>query len=293
MDSNSQSPRPVALIQSFCGNQFAENLQACRRQMEQAVEQGSQLICLQEVFALPYPCQQEDHARFAWAETIPGPTTDFLGQFARQHQQVIVAGLFEKRAAGLYHNTAVVIEKDGSLRGIYRKMHIPDDPHYYEKFYFAPGDLGFQVFSTSVGRLGVAICWDQWFPEAARLMALKGAQMCIYPTAIGWLPEDKEPYGESQLSAWQTLLRSHAIANGMFVFAPNRVGVEGKIEFWGNSLAIDPYGQTLACGSPDQQQVLVVEVDFERIETARTHWPFLRDRRVDAYSNLNRLMIDD
>ena len=247
----------VAVIQQARGIDVTENLDQTAHQIKEVAQSGAQLVCLQELFASRYFCQTEDHTHFCLAEPIPGPTTHRLCQLAAQYQIVIVASLFEKRAPGLYHNSAIVIEKDGSIVGHYRKMHIPDDPFYYEKFYFTPGDLGFQAFSTSIGNVGVCICWDQWFPEAARLTALQGADFLVYPTAIGWLSEDKADFGASQLSAWQTMMRSHAIANGVFVVAPNRVGVEDAIEFWGHSFVCDPYGNLIAEASDQPQNLLV------------------------------------
>ena len=258
-----------------------------------AADQGAELICLQELFQNRYFCQTEDHRQFELAESIPGRTSQTMADLANELNVVIVASLFERRAAGLFHNTAVVFEKDGSIAGKYRKMHIPDDPGFYEKFYFTPGDQGFIAIETSIGKIGVCICWDQWFPEAARLTALAGAQILVYPTAIGWLSEDKLDYGASQLNAWQTVMRSHAITNGVFIVAANRAGTESNIEFWGNSFITDPYGNVMAQGSADQAQVVAAECDLDTIETARTHWPFLRDRRIDAYSGLNRRMIDE
>ncbi|MCO6457627.1 MAG: carbon-nitrogen hydrolase [Pirellulaceae bacterium] len=283
----------VALIQQSCGPSKADNLAHALRQVEAAAGQGAQIVCLQELFATPYPCQSEDHARFEEAEPIPGPTTTALADAAARHQVVIVGSLFERRAPGLYHNTAVVLDADGSQAGMYRKMHIPDDPLYYEKFYFTPGDLGFRAFDTRYGRVGVCVCWDQWFPEAARLTALHGAEILFYPTAIGWLPDEKDRYGASQHSAWETMMRSHAIANGLFVAAPNRVGREGALEFWGASFVSDPYGNVLQRGSHEQPQIVHCPCDLSLIDTARTHWPFLRDRRIDAYSDLARRYLDD
>ena len=256
------------------------------------LERGAQIVCLQELFASPYPCQEEDHGHFALAEPIPGPTADQLQQAAAEHKVVVIGSLFERRAAGLYHNTTAVFDADGTALGIYRKMHIPDDPLYYEKFYFTPGDLGFRVFATQFGPIGVAICWDQWFPEAARLMALQGAEILFYPTAIGWIPDEKAQFGESQHSAWETSMRGHAIANGVFVAATNRVGREGQIEFWGSSFVADPYGNVLDRASRDQEQLLLVTCQRDLVETARTHWPFLRDRRIDAYGDLLQRYVD-
>ncbi|MEQ9410648.1 MAG: carbon-nitrogen hydrolase [Fuerstiella sp.] len=278
----------VALIQMACVADPAANLERAILQIREAAAQGGQVICLQEVFNTQYPCQTEDHANFELAEPIPGPTTAALSTVAKELKVVIVVPLFERRTHGLYHNSAVVIDADGTPAGLYRKMHIPDDPLYYEKFYFTPGDLGFRAFATRYGRVGVCICWDQWFPETARLTAMQGAELLFYPTAIGWIPGEKDVYGESQYSAWQTMIRSHAIANGLFVGAPNRVGPEGEIQFWGGSFVADPYGNVLDKASHDDEQNLVVECDLSLINTARTHWPFFRDRRIDAFGDLQR-----
>jgi N-carbamoylputrescine amidase len=283
----------VAALQSSCSDSQFANLDQSVHQIRMAADQGAELICLQELFQSRYFCQTEDHRQFELAESIPGRTSQTMADLANELNVVIVASLFERRAAGLFHNTAVVFEKDGSIAGKYRKMHIPDDPGFHEKFYFTPGDQGFIAIETSIGKIGVCICWDQWFPEAARLTALAGAQILVYPTAIGWLSEDKLDYGASQLNAWQTVMRSHAITNGVFIVAANRVGTESNIEFWGNSFITDPYGNVMAQGSTDQNQVVTSECNLDSIETARTHWPFLRDRRIDAYSGLNRRMIDE
>lgn len=282
----------VALIQTTCVDDPDANLDRAVEHIRASADEGAQVVCLQEVFNLTYPCQSEDHDRFALAESIPGPTTQRLEQLANELQVVIVAPVFERRAAGIYHNSAVVIDADGSTAGLYRKMHIPDDPLYYEKFYFAPGDLGFHAFPTRYGRVGVCICWDQWFPETARLTAMKGAELLFYPTAIGWIPGEKDVYGPSQYSAWQTMIRSHAIANGLFVGAPNRVGPEGEIEFWGGSFLADPYGNVLQQASHEDEQNLIVDCDLELINTARTHWPFFRDRRIDAFVDLQKRWLD-
>lgn len=286
------TPILVAAIQTTIGSDRPSNLDQTARHVRDAARQGARLVCLQELFATPYFCQTEDHRHFELAESIPGPTTEWLSELARDLKIVLVGSLFERRAPGLYHNTAAVFDTDGSLSGIYRKMHVPDDPGYYEKFYFTPGDLGFQTFETRVGRIGVCICWDQWFPEAARLTALAGAQFLVYPTAIGWLAEEKSDYGASQLDAWRTMMRSHAIANGVHVIAPNRVGVEGQIEFWGHSFIADPYGNLLAQADERDAAVVIASCDPGLTEVARTHWPFLRDRRIDAYHDLTRRMID-
>jgi N-carbamoylputrescine amidase len=282
----------VGLVQMACGPDPEANRATAMRLIGQASDRGANVICLQELFLGPYPCQTEDHARFAAAEPIPGPTCHHLGQAAAEHQVVLIGSLFEERGPGLYHNTAVVWDADGRQLGLYRKMHIPDDPCYYEKFYFAPGDLGFPCFDTRFGRVGVGICWDQWFPETARLLALRGAEILFFPTAIGWLHDEKAVYGESQQSAWETVMRSHAITNGLFVAAANRVGSEEQIEFWGSSFVVDPYGQVLVRGSRDQQEVLVATCSRSLVRVARTHWPFLRDRRIDAYADLQQRYLD-
>lgn len=285
MNSNPTSIR-VAAVQLNCTANVDDNIERTIAEIKKAADGGAQLICLQELFGSLYFCQSEDHDQFKLAEAIPGPTTDKIREAAKENGVVVVAGLFERRAAGLFHNSAVVIESDGSILGIYRKMHIPDDPFFYEKFYFTPGDLGFKCFETSVGKVGVCICWDQWFPEAARLTALSGAEILVYPTAIGWQAPEKEAYGASQLAAWQIMMRSHAIANGVYLVAPNRVGMEDNIEFWGNSFVVDPYGNYLQQADESGPATIVVELDMSLIETARTHWPFLRDRRVDAYGGI-------
>lgn len=282
----------VAAIQLPCVSDIEENLNRTASAITKAASEGANLICLQELFSCLYFCQSEDHEQFKLAQSIPGPITDRISSLAAELKVVIVAGVFERRAPGLFHNSAVVIESDGSIAGIYRKMHIPDDPFFYEKFYFTPGDLGFQGFDTSVGKVGVCICWDQWFPEAARLTALAGAEILVYPTAIGWQEPEKDTFGPSQLSAWQTMMRSHAIANGVFLVAPNRVGVEDNIEFWGHSFIADPYGNIMSEADEHGPSTITADCDLSLIETARTHWPFLRDRRIDAYSNLTKRMID-
>jgi N-carbamoylputrescine amidase len=278
----------TALLQMSCGGDVGRNLERSIAQIREAARGGAQVICLQEVFNTQYPCQTEDHANFELAEPIPGPTTAAMQAIAREHQVVIVVPLFEKRTHGLYHNSAVVVDADGSIAGLYRKMHIPDDPLYYEKFYFAPGDLGFLAFQTRYAKVGVCICWDQWYPEAARLTAMQGAELLFYPTAIGWIPGERDVYGASQYSAWQTMMRSHAIANGLFVGAPNRTGLEGSIEFWGGSFLADPYGNVLQQAAHDGDAILHVKCDLSLINTARTHWPFFRDRRIDAFGALQQ-----
>ncbi len=286
----------VGLLQCACSPDPEANLRNALLAAERAAAQGAQIICTQELFRTQYFCQIEDHRNFEFAEPIPGPTTTRFQEFARQRQVVVVVSLFERRAPGLYHNTAVIIDADGSILGRYRKMHIPDDPLYYEKFYFTPGDLGFQAWQTRYGRIGVLICWDQWYPEAARLTALQRAEILFFPTAIGWHPAEKAEQGQRQHSAWETIQRGHAIANGCYVAVPNRVGIEGLagagIEFWGQSFVAGTSGEILAKASPETEQVLVVEVDLRQVETTRTHWPFLRDRRIDAYGDLTRRIID-
>jgi N-carbamoylputrescine amidase len=287
----------VALVQMQCGTDPAANLEKAIGFIREAARQGAQIVCLPELFRSQYFCQSEDHANFALAEEIPGPTTDSLGKLARELAIVIVASLFEKRAAGVYHNTAAIIDADGRLMGKYRKMHIPDDPAFYEKFYFAPGDLGFKAWPTQRGNIGVCVCWDQWYPEAARLTALRGAQLLFYPTAIGWHPAEKEKYGKAQHSSWETMQRSHAIANGCYVAAVNRVGFEAPaggdgLEFWGQSFIVAPSGEILAKGSVDQEELVHADVVWDRIDEQRTHWPFLRDRRIDAYGGIEQRLID-
>jgi N-carbamoylputrescine amidase len=285
-------PVQIALVQMSCVAAKESNVATALTRIREAASQGAHIVCLPELFATPYPCQDEDHARFALAEPIPGPTHDRLQQAAAQHQVVVIGSLFERRAPGLYHNTAVVLDTDGQSLGMYRKMHIPDDPLYYEKFYFTPGDLGFRSFRTRFGCLGVGICWDQWYPEAARLMALQGAEILFYPTAIGWLPADKPQYGDSQLAAWETTMRAHAIANGVYVAAVNRVGAEGQLEFWGSSFVSDPYGNVTGRATCSQEELMLVSCQRSLVDTVRTHWPFLRDRRIDAYGDLTKRFID-
>ena len=283
----------VAAVQMSCDIERDSNLEQAKTLIQSAAADGANIVCLQELFTTRYFCQTENHVHFELAESIPGPTTEELAAAARQNSIVVVAGLFERRAAGLFHNSAVVMDADGSLAGIYRKMHIPDDPYFFEKFYFTPGDLGFRTFETQFGRIGVCICWDQWFPEAARLTALSGADILVYPTAIGWLEEDRTQFGASQLDAWQTMMRSHAIANGIFVVAANRVGTEDNVQFWGSSFICDPYGNRLADASQVEVGFIAVDCDLGEIEKARTHWPFLRDRRIDCYDGLKSRWIDD
>jgi N-carbamoylputrescine amidase len=281
-------PVRVALVQMACTASKEVNVEKALARIAEAAERGANIVCLQELFAGLYFCQSEDHRWFAEAEAIPGPTSERLAAAARQHQVVVVGSLFERRAAGLYHNTAVVFDADGSQAGLYRKMHIPDDPLYYEKFYFTPGDLGFQSFPTRYGRIGVCVCWDQWYPEAARLTALAGAEIVFYPTAIGWLPEEKAEFGASQHNAWETMMRSHSIANGVFVAAPNRVGQEGSLQFWGGSFVSDPNGNLIAKAAHEEESILLADCDLGLIDVVRTHWPFFRDRRIDAYGDICR-----
>ena len=283
----------VGLVQQAAGDDPSRNVARALDAIGDAAARGAEIVCLQELFRAHYPCQDEDPVRLDLAEPIPGPTTEALAKRAADLGVVVVASLFERRAAGVYHNTAVVFDADGSVAGTYRKMHIPDDPLYYEKFYFTPGDLGFLAHDTRVGRIGVAVCWDQWFPEAARLMALAGAELLFYPTAIGWQFDEGESVDSAQHSAWETAQRAHAIANGVFVVAVNRVGHEhlpgqSGIRFWGQSFVADPFGRVLARAPSDAEATLVVPCELDAIERTRRHWPFLRDRRIDAYADLSR-----
>jgi N-carbamoylputrescine amidase len=277
----------VGLIQMSCSPEPRENLAKAEARIREAARQGAQIICLQELFRSQYFCREENADLFELAEPIPGPSTRTLSELARGLNVAIIGSLFERRAAGVYHNTAAIIDANGALLGKYRKMHIPDDPLYYEKFYFTPGDLGFPNFNTRFARIGVLVCWDQWYPEGARLSSLGGASILFYPTAIGWHPSEKQEFGAAQLDAWRTIQRSHAIANGVFVAAVNRVGYEGTpesgLEFWGHSFVCDPFGQILAEASAEKEEILVVECDPSRVEEVRRNWPFLRDRRIDAY----------
>lgn len=287
----------LGLIQMACSPDPRANLKKAVEGIERAARQGAQIICTQELFRSQYFCQAENHKYFKLAESIPGPTTGLFQKLARKLSVVIIASLFEKRAAGLYHNTAAIIDADGSLLGIYRKMHIPDDPLFYEKFYFTPGDLGFRAWKTQYAKIGVLICWDQWYPEGARLTALQGAEILFYPTAIGWHPSEKAGYGKDQHQAWELIQRSHAVANGCFVAVPNRVGLEKPeggegLEFWGQSFVAGTSGQILARATSSKEEVLVVPVDLRKVDLTRTHWPFLRDRRIDAYGDLTRRLID-
>lgn len=289
----------VGLVQQSIPTSKDEAMKILAKEITAAAHKGAQLIVLQELHNTPYFCQVEDTENFDLAETIPGPSTEFYGKLASQLSIVLITSLFEKRAPGLYHNTAVVFDKDGSIAGKYRKMHIPDDPAYYEKFYFTPGDLGFKPIETSLGRLGVLVCWDQWYPEAARLMALQGAQILIYPTAIGWESTDTEEEKKRQLDAWIISQRGHAVANGLPVISVNRVGYEpdpseqtSGITFWGNSFVAGPQGEMLTQASNEQPETLIVDIDLERSEQVRRWWPFLRDRRIDEYGDITKRFID-
>jgi N-carbamoylputrescine amidase len=283
----------VGLVQMSCDQKPPANLKKAIARIGEAAKRGAQIVCLQELFRSQYFCQTEDIELFKLAETIPGPTTDVLSKLAKQKNVVIMASLFEKRAAGVYHNTTAIIDANGKIAGKYRKMHIPDDPLYYEKFYFTPGDLGFQTHDTKYGKLGALVCWDQWFPEAARLTALSGSQFLFYPTAIGWLPNEEEEMNQAQHSAWETIQRAHAIANGVYVVVVNRVGREGKLNFWGQSFVADPFGRIIAKASSDKEEVLVVDCDLDKIEETRQNWPFLRDRRIDFYAPLSSRFLDN
>ena len=312
---STSKPR-IALIQMSCSPSTAQNLDHAADLVREAAREGAKLICLPELFRAQYFCQREDHALFALAESIPGPSTYRLAAIVREEKITLIASLFERRTAGIYHNTAVVLDHNSASQdhiiGTYRKMHIPDDPLYYEKFYFTPGDLGFKSFPTSNGNVGTLVCWDQWYPEAARLTALRGAEILFYPTAIGWHPGEKAEYGEAQYSAWQTMQRAHAISNGVFVAAVNRVGHEhgdvihngtsidgpgdhtaaSGLEFWGGSFIADPFGRILAQASHDKEEILTAELDLALIETTRQHWPFLRDRRIDSYDGMTSRFIE-
>jgi N-carbamoylputrescine amidase len=309
-----ESSTRVALIQMSCEASTEANLAKAVARVHEASENGAQLVCLPELFRAQYFCQREDHALFDIAEAIPGPSTKALSEVVREHKLVVIASLFERRAAGLYHNTAAVLDYAGdaakdNVVAIYRKMHIPDDPLYYEKFYFTPGDLGFQAQRTSAGAIGTLVCWDQWYPEGARITALKGAETLFFPTAIGWHPSEKQEFGERQYDAWQTIQRAHAIANGVFVCSVNRVGHEhgdvqlpngtllkgpesAGLEFWGGSFIADPFGRILAKASHDKEEILYAELDPKEVEVTRQHWPFLRDRRIDAYGGITSRFLD-
>lgn len=293
----------IGLIQLSCSPDPDANLEKAVQRVREAARNGSRIVCLPELFRTQYFCQREDPALFDLAETIPGPTTEAMSKVAAESKAVVIASIFEKRTRGLYHNTAVLIDSDGSIKGIYRKMHIPDDPLYYEKYYFTPGDLGFKAFDTELGRIGTLVCWDQWYPEGARLTALQGAQILFYPTAIGWHPAEKEQYGLAQHDAWRTIQRSHAIANGVFVAVVNRVGHEtgdirgnraqgAGLQFWGGSFVSDPFGRVLAEVSHDREEILCAEVNLREIDEVRRNWPFLRDRRIESYEDIGRRFLD-
>ncbi|MBE36806.1 MAG: acyltransferase [Opitutaceae bacterium] len=287
----------LGILQHACGAKPAANLKKTLVLTEKAAKKGAQIICTQELFRSQYFCQNEDHENFKLAEPIPGPSSRAFQKIAKKYGVVIIASLFEKRAAGLYHNTAIIIDADGKMLGMYRKMHIPDDPLFYEKFYFTPGDKGFKAWETKFGKIGVLICWDQWYPEAARLTAMQGAEILFYPTAIGWHPSEKAEYGVNQHGAWETIQRSHAVANGCYVAAVNRIGHETPIggdgiEFWGQSFVAGTSGQILAKGSKDKEEVMLVPIELDTVDVTRTHWPFLRDRRIDAYGDLTKRFSD-
>jgi N-carbamoylputrescine amidase len=295
----STPPSPtVGLVQMSMSRDVAANLDKAVARVREAAAAGATVVCLPELYRSPYFCQREDARLFDLAETVPGPSTEALGRAARDAGVVVVAPLFERRAPGLFHNSAAIIDADGSIRGLYRKMHIPDDPAFYEKFYFTPGDLGFRAFDTRAGRIGTLICWDQWYPEGARLTALQGAIVIFYPTAIGWHPHEKAEFGAGQRDAWRTVQRGHAIANGLYVAVVNRVGHETPpeggpgLEFWGSSFVADPFGVVVAEGSLDKEEIVLAKVDVARIEEVRRNWPFLRDRRIDAYGGLERRFLD-
>jgi N-carbamoylputrescine amidase len=291
------SKTKIALIQMRCGPVPEKNFVRAVEFIRDAAKQGARIVCLPELFRSQYFCQTEEHKYFELAEEVPGRSTIDLEKLARELGVVVVASLFEKRSAGIYHNTAAIIDADGKLLGKYRKMHIPDDPLYHEKFYFTPGDLGFRAWDTARGKIGVCVCWDQWYPEAARLTALRGAEVIFYPTAIGWHPGEKKEFGKAQHSSWETIQRSHAIANGCYVAVANRVGHEAPaggegIKFWGQSFVCGPDGEIMAKASVDREEIVLADIDWRRVNEQRTHWPFLRDRRVDAYAEINQRMID-
>jgi N-carbamoylputrescine amidase len=288
----------VGLVQMGMSKDPEANTEQAARKVAEAAQRGAEVICLPEMYRTPYFCQSETHAYFDLAEPVDGPSVRALSKVARAHGVAVVVPIFEERATGLYHNSAVVLDADGSVAGLYRKMHVPDDPGFYEKFYFTPGDLGFRAFDLAAGRVGALICWDQWYPEGARITALQGAAILFYPTAIGWHPAEKDRFGAAQRDAWRTIQRAHAIANGVYVGSVNRVGFEpgaagqAGLEFWGSSFLCDPFGQVLVEGSTDQEEILIGEVDLARIEEVRRNWPFLRDRRIDAYQGIEKRFID-
>lgn len=289
----------VGLLQMALSKEPEKNIKKALEFIDEAASKGAQVICLPELFMSQYFCQKEDIKYFDLAETIPGPTTDRLGKIAKEKKVVLIASLFEKRTAGIYHNSIAMINTDGKVSGVYRKMHIPDDPAYYEKFYFTPGDLGYKSFQTEYGNVGTLICWDQWYPEGARITVLKGANILFYPTAIGWHPFEKEEHGAAQFDSWRTVQRGHAIANGVYVAAVNRVGLEkddansAGIEFWGSSFIADPQGVIIAEASKDKEEILIAEVDLDRIEYIRRNWPFLRDRRIDSYVGIDKRFLEE
>ena len=280
----------IGLIQTKVSLNPKNNIENSIIKIKEAAKKKAKIICLPELFLSPYFCQTENHSKFKLAEKIPGPTTDIYSNLAKELSVILIISLFEKKTSGFYHNTSIIIDESGKIISKYRKMHIPDDPGYYEKFYFTPGDLGFKSTNTNYGKIGSLVCWDQWFPEAARLTTLKGAEILFYPTAIGWHPKEKKKFGNSQLNAWITMQKSHAIANGVYVAAINRIGIENvknkKIQFWGNSLIIDPNGNIIKKANSNKNEILICDIDFKKIETARQHWPFLRDRRIDHYKGL-------
>ena len=299
MKNSASSEIKLGLIQTDVSANPDTNLKKTAALIERAAKSGAKIICTQELFRSRYFCQEENHKYFKLAEKIPGPSTDLFQKLAKKHKVVIIASLFERRASGVYHNTAAIIDADGSLLGIYRKMHIPDDPLYYEKFYFTPGDLGFKAWQTKYAKIGVLICWDQWYPEGARLTAMQGAEILFYPTAIGWHPGEKKKYGIKQHGAWETIQRAHAVANGCYVAVTNRIGHEvlagvggDGIEFWGQSFVAGTSGEIIAKATCNKEEILIVPVDLANVDTTRTHWPFLRDRRIDAYSDLTKRLVD-
>ncbi len=283
----------VGLVQMSCTKDKTQNLAKAIAKVRDAAEKGAQIVCLQELFTSLYFCDEEDYHNFSLSEAIPGPSTNALSEVAKELNVVIIASLFEKRTQGIYHNTTAVLDADGEYLGKYRKMHIPDDPGFYEKFYFTPGDLGYKVFKTKYATLGVLICWDQWYPEAARITSLMGAEILFYPTAIGWALQQDEGTNAEQYSAWQTIQRSHAVANGVHVVSVNRVGEEAGVKFWGGSFVANPFGTIMYQASHDEEEVIVQEVDLEKTDSYRTHWPFLRDRRIDSYSQITKRFIDE
>ena len=289
---NRMSKVKVGLVQMACGADKHENLEKTISKVREAAKKGAQIVCLQELFTSLYFCDEENYDNFKLAEAIPGPSTDALSKVAAELNVVIIASLFEKRAKGIYHNTTAVLDADGTYLGKYRKMHIPDDPGFYEKFYFTPGDLGYKVFKTKYATIGVLICWDQWYPEAARITSLMGAEILFYPTAIGWATTQDEATNTEQYNAWQTIQRSHAIANGVHVVSVNRVGEEAGLKFWGGSFVSNPFGTIMYQASHNDEEVIIQELDLEKSDYYRSHWPFMRDRRIDSYGPINQRFID-